>query len=114
MITFACRIIKKEDVVKCSLNLNKTEYNILNFFFKNSGSYSPLQISKKMKLERTTVQKALKGLVRKNLVIRKKKNLKRGGYVFLYETIDKEKIKERIKNIISKWHKGAIEKIDEL
>jgi len=114
MITFACKVIKKEDVVKCSLNLNKTEYNVLNFFFKNSGSYSPLQISKKMKLERTTVQKALKGLIKKNLIVRKKKNLKRGGYVFLYEIKDKEEIKERIKRIISNWYKGAIEKIDEL
>lgn len=31
MVTFACKRIRKEELIKCSFDLNKTEYNVLMF-----------------------------------------------------------------------------------
>ncbi len=114
MFTFACKTIRKEDIIKCALGLNKTEYTILEFFFKKGKSQSVKKIYQTLGFERTTVQKALKNLMKKNLVKRKKVDLKKGGYVFLYELNDKNKIKNRIKSTVSAWSKHAIRKIDEI
>ena len=69
-------------------------------------------IAKKMKLERTTVQKALKNLLNKQLVRRVQCNLSRGGYVFMYEPNKKEYLKNAIKDIIYKWYKSVEKEID--
>ncbi len=114
MITFACKTINKEDVVRCALDLNKTEYNVLNFFFKNQKRQITLTLSKSLGLKRTTIQKALKNLMKKKLIERKKETLKNGGYVFVYELKNKNCIKKRIKDTISKWHRSALEKIEKL
>lgn len=73
-----------------------------------------LQISEKMNLERTTVQKAVKNLVEKNLIKRTQKNLVNGGYVFLYRIESKDEIKSRMKKIIGEWCKGVEKTIDNL
>ncbi len=114
MIRFACKVIEKEDVVRCALNLNKTEYNILDFFFKKTGSFSIQKISAGMGLERTTVQKALKGLIKNSLVTRRKKNLDKGGYVFIYELTDRNRIKRDIKKTISVWYKNALRSVEKI
>ncbi len=114
MITFACKTINKEDVVRCALNLNKTEYSVLDFFFKNQKRQTTLTFSKCLGLERTTMQKALKNLMKKKIIERKKETLKSGGYVFVYELKNKNYIKKRIKETISNWHRSALEKIEKL
>ena len=114
MITFACKSINKEDLIRCSLNLNKTEYKILDFLFRNGQRMTTIGISGRMGLERTTVQKGMKNLMRKRIVTRKKENLKEGGYVFFYELNDKKNIKDEIKNTISDWYKSAIKKVEEI
>ena len=83
MVTFSCKKITKEELVSCSFNLNKTKYNLLIFLLKNDKMYTVSQISNVMKLERTTIQKAIKDLVEKKLVRKTQKNLPGGGYVFL-------------------------------
>lgn len=114
MITFACKVIKKEEIVRCTFNLSKTEYTVLEFFFKTKGKHTVMDISKKLKLERTTVQKAIKKLMKKRLLKRTRENLKGGGYVFLYELESAEKIKRRIKHTVSEWYKNVIKKINEM
>jgi len=112
MITFACKEIKKEELIRCSFNLNKTEYNVLMFLLKNNLDLNAIDIAKNMNLERTTVQKAITGLLEKELVKRKQFNLDKGGYVYIYDVNDKKEIKTKIKQIISQWHKSVISEVD--
>lgn len=72
------------------------------------------QISKAMELERTTIQKAIKNLLEKNLITRIQKNLPRGGYVFFYRPNNKDKIKAKMKGITYKWYKKVEEAIAKL
>ncbi len=114
MITFACRKIKIEEVIRCALALNRTEYQVLMFLFDKKEGFRVIEIAKNLGVDRTTVQKAIKSLLEKNLVKRSQKNLVRGGYIFLYSVKDKEEIKKRIIDIIEKWHNTAVEKIKNL
>jgi len=67
-----------------------------------------------MKLERTTVQKAIKSLIEKDLVLRKQENLEKGGYMFFYKIKKKEELKYKLKKIVTDWHKKVETFIDSL
>lgn len=112
MITFACKKIKQEDLIRCSFSLNKAEYRILILLMEKKRAYNTNQISKRMQWGRTNIQKALKGLLRKKLVKRNKQNLPRGGYIFSYEVNDKRYIKERLRAVLHTWYEGAEREID--
>jgi len=114
MITFACKTINQEDMLRCSFGLNKTEYNVLIFLFDQEYPLVAASIAKKMNLERTTVQKAVKALVEKDLVRRNQENLAKGGYSFLYEVDNKKGIKYKLRKIVSEWNKKVEKFIDEL
>jgi len=114
MITFSCKKISKEDLIKCTFALNKTEYNLLIFLLQKEKKYNAIQISELMELDRTTIQKAIKNLVDKELVKKTQKNISGGGYTFLYLIEDKKVIKDKIKEVIRKWCKGVECAISEL
>ncbi len=114
MFTFACKKIKHEELLRCSFELNKTEFNVLMFLLKNDGFYSAREIAKKMGLERTTVQKAIKKLLERELIRRIQKNLPKGGYSFLYKANGKEEIKHKIKRIVQQWTQMVEKEIERI
>ncbi len=84
------------------------------FLLKKDEKYTASQISQFIKLDRTTIQKAIKNLVGKKLVKKMQKNIPKGGYTFLYIINDKKEIKEKIKIIIHSWCKVIEKAINEL
>ena len=114
MMTFACKQIRKDELIRCSFNLNKTEYRVLMVILGKEQAYTVSQVAKITKLERTTIQKAIKDLVSKNLAKRVQKNLPRGGYTFVYRVEDKNEIKGKMKEIIYKWYQSVETEIDRL
>ena len=114
MITFACKKIKKEEIVRCSFNINRTEYNIFMFLLKSNNKFDVLEIAEKLNLDRTTVQKAVKRLVELDLVKRFQQNLEKGGYIFLYQINNKKEIKDKLINIITAWYENVKEGINKL
>ena len=114
MLTFSCKTISQEDLVRCAFDLNKTEYNVLVFLLKKNERRTATQISESMKLDRTTVQKAIKKLVEKGLVKRSQINLSGGGYTFFYKINNRDEIKEKMKNVTHKWYRRVEEAINML
>jgi predicted transcriptional regulator len=114
MVTFSCKKISQEDLIRCSFDLNKTEYNLFVFLFKKETYYSVIEISKLMNLDRTTIQKAIKILLNKKLLKRTQKNISKGGYIFLYKIYDKKEIKIKMKKITIDWSKGIEKAIENL
>ena len=114
MVTFACKKINPDELIRCSFDINKTEYNVLFFMIKNQSPITVIRIAKEMKLERTTVQKAIKTLLEKSLVKRIQRNLQRGGYIFFYEAGNKKDLKIRIKKIVHNWVKAVDREIEKL
>jgi len=111
MITFACKKIRLDEIVRCSFSLNKTEYNLLVFLLKKEKEFGIQELSKKTGLERTTLQKALKRLLDKKLAKRRQVNIKKGGYFYLYAVKSKPSLKQRLLEIIRQWEKTAEEEI---
>lgn len=103
MFSFACKGIKKEELVKCSFRLNKTEFNLLMFLLSEKKELTVSEAAKRINLKRTTVQKAIKTLLERGLVKRFQHNLPRGSYVFRYRVKNKEEIKREMKETVHKW-----------
>jgi predicted transcriptional regulator len=108
MIDFACKKFELNSVVKCGLNLSKSDFSVIKFLMEKKGKYNSKELSRKLSLELSTIQRSLKNLTEKKLIIRSQTNLKYGGYVFKYEINDKRIIKKIIREIVHGW----VEKVD--
>jgi len=102
-VNFACKKVNLKDILKCSFNLNKSEYKLLLHLLEQNNSMTASQTAQKLELDRTTIQKAIKPLLEKGLVERVQENLPRGSYVFKYKAKPKNEIKLEVKSMISKW-----------
>ena len=107
MIYFACKTISMEEIVRCSFNINKTEYKVLVFLLRHKQEYSVQEIAEKLGKERTTIQKAIKSLLAKGLLFRRQVNLDNGGYVYYYSIKNKEEIKKRIIELVDSWTRAV-------
>lgn len=115
MIDFACKRFEIDEIIKCSLSLTRAELKIIKFFLKNtSGSFNSVEIKKKLGLQLSTVQKALKKLNSKRVLKRSQKNLKNGGYVYYYSLKPKNSVRIVLKEIISNWVERVEKEIDKL
>ena len=114
MVSFACKEVKLEEIIKCSFDFNKTEYKVFTFLLRLDKSITVIGISNRIKLDRSTVQKAIRKLVNRDLILRKQRNLPKGSYVYLYKLKDKIKIKKNLKEIIRNWSNSAEQAINYL
>lgn len=105
MIDFACRRFSLEEVIRCGLSLTKADFRILSLFMKEKKSLTSGEIEKSLGLERSTVQRALKKLYEKQILMRSQLNLPSGGYNFYYSVKSKKEIKSLVSSIVGKWVK---------
>lgn len=111
MIDFACKKFDIEEVVKCSLGLSKSEFRLLNFLIENDKQFTTDELSKKLNLDKSTIQRSVKKLHQKNLVSRGQINQSIGGYLFLYRIKEKEKIRKIVLDTIEAWVQTFRDKI---
>lgn len=115
MIDFACKTIRLEELIRCSFNLNKTEYKIFSFLIRSkTKDHSISEIAKNLNLDRTSVQKGIQKLFEKKLIFRRQINLKKGGFFYRYAMKDKETIKKEIISLLDSWTNNAKKVIDSL
>ena len=111
MINLACKNITIEELIVCAFNITKTEYKIILHLLEKQNCSSE-SLSKKLGKDLTTIQKALKTLVEKNLVIRKQINLDSGGYKFIYQSISKEEIKSKISYNLNNFREKVMQRLE--
>lgn len=105
MIDFACKTFEMSEVIKCSLNLSRAEYKLFDFFIRNSDkSFSTEELSKSLKLDKSTIQRGVKKLHKKNLLFRSQLNQSVGGYLFRYRVKNKNEIKKKVLEILEGWN----------
>lgn len=113
MIEFACKTFPIEKVLSCSFGLRKTEMNLLKEGLEKE-EFELESMTKSVGRDRTTLQRAAGTLLKKKLLFRRQKNLAKGGYVYIYKTLEKDVLKDMIRketkkfvktieNEISKW-----------
>lgn len=112
MIDFACKQFNLRDIIKCSLGLTKADLQVFEFLLQHEGSYNTDMIARKLKVDPSTVQRAVKKLHEKNLVKRTQVNLSGGGYTFEYEINDKKAIRKIIIDTVHNWTKRVETEID--
>jgi len=104
MIDFACKKLNLEEVIRCSLNLTKTEYKILDYLIKNHrDQFTTQEVSRIFKMGLSTTQKAIKKISDEGLIKKIQKNRSKGGYILIYSIKEKLILKEKILNIINNW-----------
>lgn len=109
-----CKQIDSEELLKCVFGLKKTELKVFLLLLKNKKSVTSIDLAKQLLLDRTTIQKSVKKLLKKEIVLRKQINLNNGGYVFVYTINEKEKIKQIMKNVIINWEKLVLNQLDKM
>ena len=110
-LNFACKKITIEQLLKCTFSLSNTEVKVLKVM-DCSKEVSIKDIQKKLNKDRSTVQRAVKSLADKELIIRKQYNLETGGYVFTYRCIRKAFLKEKMKATLDQFHESVEKAID--
>lgn len=110
-LNFACQKLTIEQVLKCTFGLNKTEVKLLKVL-RCGNELSIKDLEKRMQKDRSTIQRAVKALADKELIIRKQYNLDTGGYVFVYKCMNKELLKKRMKNSLDKFYSNLELAID--
>ena len=113
MIDFACKRFDLDEIIKCGLGLTKAELVVMKFFVSRLGEeFSSHETAEKLRLNVTTIQKAVKKLHGKKILVRHQKNMNNGGYVYTYESVAKKEIRGILKGIIRSWSSKVEESID--
>ena len=109
---FACKKIELKELIRCSFSLTKSEFFIIDFLIRNEKEeFSSQELSSKLKLDLSTIQRALKKMHSKELLRRGQKNLSPGGYIYFYQVKDKNEIKKKLSKIIDGWSENVRKKI---
>jgi predicted transcriptional regulator len=112
MIDFACRKIRLDELIRCSLALSKADYFLFSFLLESEKVHTVQDLSKKLSLDRTTVQKSIKKLVECGVVDSFQENLSPGGYRYIYRIKDKPMIKKMILAIVTRWNANVTRTIE--
>lgn len=113
MIDFACKEFYLDDIIKCSLGITKAEFKLVKMLLSSDKEWFTTQeIAKELKLDLSTVQRCVKNLHQKDIIIRRQENLDMGGYLFRYQLKEREELRKRIKDTISRWVSRVNDELD--
>ncbi len=113
MITLGCKTIDVDDLIKCSFDIGKTEMSIMSLLMQENGMTSQ-EISSRLEKDITTVQKSLKVLSEKGLVVRQQENLGNGGYKFIYSAVPSDRIKSMIMKNLDNFKEKVLESVERI
>lgn len=111
-VNFACKTISLDKILKCSFELNNTELAILKYL--DSVEKSAKDIGKDLQKDLATVQRNLKSLHEKKLIIRRQYNMDTGGYTFQYKSKPKKYMKQKMKENFEHFSKLVLKQIEDL
>lgn len=113
MIDFACQEFDLDEVIKCSLGLTKADYKLMLHFLNSRDDWTTTtELSKKLRLTLSTIQRCVKSLHEKNILDRRQENLDGGGYTFIYKLKNKQELKSRVSDTIHSWVKKFDKELD--
>jgi len=118
-------VFSSEQLFNCILGLNKTESQVFGYILNNKD-VTTLEIANAMKMDRSSIQRAIQDLIRLKLIIRKSmsmkeytnikaiQNVKSQGYLYVYNTKNMESIKNQFKKLLNKWYNSMLSYIENL
>ena len=121
-------IFSSSRLFKCILGLNQTESKVFGYIMKNKD-VSTAELSKKLEMDRSSIQRALQTISNIKLIQRTSMSMKdylegkglsnenKKGYVYVYNSKKMDSIKKEFKSLLDKWYNsmlGYIENLDTL
>ncbi|MFW9999624.1 MAG: MarR family transcriptional regulator [Candidatus Hodarchaeota archaeon] len=118
-------IFSSERLFKCILGLNRTESEVLGYMLNNTDVRTS-EIADFLKMDRSSIQRALKDLSELKLIKRKSismkeythkkgdKNDKKQGYLYVYNAKNLGSIKIQFKKLLDKWYNSMLNYIENL
>lgn len=103
MIDFACKQFSLKEIIKCGLGLTRAELQILEYMLNCEQYLSTSQLATKVKLDESTIQRAVKKLYEAKIVIRRQENFAGGGYQYIYAIASREEIAKKLLATIDTW-----------
>ena len=108
MIDFACKKIEMNQVIKCGFGLSRADFKLMDFMLKNNEKYfTTHELSRKLNLNLSTIQRGVKKLHEKAVIDRKQINLEGGGYLFTYQVKSKKDVRNVLLSIVRNWTKNV-------
>ncbi|MBT4191739.1 MAG: winged helix-turn-helix transcriptional regulator [Candidatus Diapherotrites archaeon] len=107
MAKLQCKQMDSKELIRCTFGLTKTELAIFLYLLKTKACIPSSEIADKIGLDRTTVQKSMKNLLNKDIVLRRQNNLDSGGFVFLYCVKKQLDLKAQMQEIVDTWKDGV-------
>lgn len=101
-VDFTCKKVSLKDLVQCNYNLNDSEYLIFAELMKSGSGLSVKELVDRVQKDRTTVQKILTKLLKRNLLMKRQMNLDR-GFMFVYFSKNKDEIIKEIEENVSNY-----------
>jgi len=118
-------IFSSERLFKCILGLNKTESKVFGYLLKNAD-VGTLELTETLEMDRSSIQRAVQGLVDLKLINRKSismkdyvetkkiKNSKKQGYLYVYNAKNMDSIKIQFRKLLDKWYNSMLNYIEYL
>ena len=110
-IDFTCKKVTLSDMVQCNYDLNDSEFDIFLALMESPRGLSVKEIVERVNKDRTTVQKILTKLLKRNLVMKRQMNLDR-GFMFVYFSKNKKDIIEEIEHNVDEYFRSLKESLN--
>lgn len=102
-----------KDVMGCMYGLKSLETDVYLELIRR-GSMTIDDMVEKFDRDRSTIQRALKKLVMEGLIYREQKNIKNGGYYYIYHAAPFDDVKAFIKESVKEWSESVLKWVDGL
>ncbi|MFX1599936.1 MAG: MarR family transcriptional regulator [Promethearchaeota archaeon] len=118
-------IFSSERLFKCILGLNKTESQVFGYMLNNKD-VSISELANTLKLDRSSIQRAVQDLTVLKLISRKSISMKeyteakdgnggkKQGYLYVYNAKNIKSIKNQFKKLLDKWYNSMLNYIENL
>ncbi|MFX0142090.1 MAG: MarR family transcriptional regulator [Candidatus Hodarchaeota archaeon] len=118
-------VFSSERLFKCILGLNRTESKVLGYILNNKDVRTS-EIADALKMDRSSIQRAVQGLSELKLIERSSmsmkdyinvkglKDAKKQGYLYVYNAKNMDSIKIQFKKLLDKWYNSMLKYIENL
>ena len=102
--------IEASDVMHCFLGLRTLEIDV--YFYLLKGQATVREVADALGRTRSTIQRAIQNLVQRGFAHRRTRSLRKGGYVFVYESVNLGMLKDLIKESLDNFYTQITEFLD--
>ncbi len=96
--------IRADELMKCALALRGVEIEAYRTLL-GMGKSCVADVAERLGKSRPTAQRLLQDLVSKGLATRTEDLIGRGGYIYQYEVVPPERVKQQMVGILNEWHR---------